>query len=317
MPAEGGPPGNSNTKAACTKLPCQASLLGDVALTTTGAIDGTKNAMTGVVFAKGENIYGPFEAGFSSRQEDILKGLGCTDANVEDAYIDGGIDTHTAESMVAQACDVTLPRYSDGTYISLIDECGGHTRDYHFHERLTCLYKEEGGHSTRVGEGMDFKGLYGKWEDYEKTILPKLDSCGGHFGVTPDSDGKKVYHYHVQEKAPFTIGCFGPDKNEQGQETLVTLEKCRSLYSGCSSDPKTIKDTSGSREYRLWCPCYDNTGSNVGTVEKEVFSNASDVTCAECTSGDALPRASSQARTAPAGILAAIIVLLSTIVMAK
>jgi hypothetical protein len=55
------------------------------------------------------------------------------------------------------------------------------------------------------------------------SLLPKLDACGGHFGTTPDSEGAKKYHYHVQTAAPFTIGCFGPAKNEAGAETLVTL----------------------------------------------------------------------------------------------
>jgi hypothetical protein len=309
---ESGGGGQGNTYAACTKLPCQAALLGDVALTTVGSVDGTKNLLTGKEFAVGENIYGPYEAGFGERQENILKGLGCTDSNVADAYIDGGIDTATAESIVAAACGVTLPRTeSNGDYISLIDECGGHTKDYHFHERLSCLYKEEGTHSAQIGEGMDGKGFYGKWEDYSADTVPKLDSCGGHFGVTPDSNGKKVYHYHVQEKAPFTIGCFGPDKNDKGEETLVTLEKCRSLYSGCTSTPTTVKTTDGSSQYKLWCPCYDAGGSTITSVEHAVFDNPADVTCAECDSGDSIPRTSGQARGQAVGVLATTVAMIA------
>ena len=55
----------------------------------------------------------------------------------------GGIDTYTAEQMVAHQCSVTLPRIEGDAYISLIDECGGHTNEYHFHERLKCLYDPE------------------------------------------------------------------------------------------------------------------------------------------------------------------------------
>ena len=178
-----------------------------------------------------------------------------------------------------------------GTYISLIDECGGHTRDYHFHERLSCLYKEEGAHSTKVGEGLDKKGIYGKWEDYATKTLPLLDACGGHFGVTPDSDGKKIYHYHVQVNAPFTIGCFGPAKNDAGEETLVTLEQCRSLYGGCTSTAVDLVTTTGTISYKYWCPCYDADGSSVGTKELPVFANTTDgvVTCKDCSSGTTLP----------------------------
>ncbi len=38
--------------------------------------------------------------------------------------------------------------------MSLLDECGGHTREYHFHERLSCLYDgATGGHSPKVTVG--------------------------------------------------------------------------------------------------------------------------------------------------------------------
>ena len=57
-----------------------------------------------------------------------MEALGCADAT--DGYVDGGIDTWTAESMVAHACGVTLPRYENGAYVSLLDECGGHTQAY-------------------------------------------------------------------------------------------------------------------------------------------------------------------------------------------
>ena len=77
------------------------------------------------------------------------------------------------------------------------DECGGHTKEYHFHERLSCLYSSAVGstHSPQIGVGQDGAGLFGKWEDYSQTLSPKLDVCGGHFGLTPESGSKKVYHH--------------------------------------------------------------------------------------------------------------------------
>ena len=50
-----------------------ASLLGDVGLT---PVTGT-DQRTSKSFPVGENIYGPFEAGFTSQQDSILAGLGC------------------------------------------------------------------------------------------------------------------------------------------------------------------------------------------------------------------------------------------------
>ena len=299
-PETGEAPGG-NTASSCSALPCAASLLGDVALTT---VAGT--GYDGADFKVGENIFGPFEAGFGATQAGILKTLGCTDSNVESAYLDGGIDTQTSEQVVAKACSVTLPRTVSGNYISLIDECGGHTKEYHFHERLSCLYKETGVHSTQVGKGLDEKGLYGKWEDYSSKILPKLDSCGGHFGVTPDSNGKKVYHYHVQTSPPFTIGCYGPAKNDKGQETLVTLAQCRKLYDGCTSETKKLDTTSGIIDYKLWCPCYDADGSTIATKELPVFDNAADITCADCDSGDTLPVSTGTDKAGSAASTAAI-----------
>ena len=98
----------------------------------------------------------------------------CTDP--ARGYVDGGIDTLTAEKLIAAGCGVTLPRVENNRYLSLLDECGGHTQDYHFHERLSCLYDMTSpGHSSKVGVGREGTALYGKWEDYASGELPQLD----------------------------------------------------------------------------------------------------------------------------------------------
>ena len=38
--------------------------------------------------------------------------------------------------------------------------------------------------------------LYGR-RDIDGTYPDDLDESGGHFGVTPHSDGEEVYHYHI------------------------------------------------------------------------------------------------------------------------
>jgi hypothetical protein len=230
-------------------------MLGDVAKTTATGTD----ARTGASFPVGENIYGPFEAGFGTQQDRILESLGCAQGSL--GHVAGGIDTHLAEQMVASQCGITLPRIEGQSYISLLDECGGHTREYHFHERLSCLYDgTSGSHSAKVGEAMDGKSLYGKWEHAENQVLPLLDACGGHYGKTPESPTQDIYHYHVQDSAPFTVGCFGP--NDDG--SLVTVQQCRQFYSGCDGNLMTVKTPQGSREYDDWCPCFDGSGSNTG-----------------------------------------------------
>lgn len=237
-----------------------APLLGRVGTTTaSGLITHTQNPYT---LAAGQSIFGPFEAGFSSAQDFILESLGCSDGSL--GHVPGGIDTHMAEQMVATQCGITLPRYNaNGIRISLLDECGGHTR-YHFHERLRCLYSDQGQHSEKVGVANDGHNIYGKFEDASTGELPLLDACGGHWGFTPESLDVEVYHYHVQDRAPFVIGCYGP--NEDG--SLVTVEQCRSQYSGCNGQATQL---STGADYELWCPCYDADGSNHGKRPLPVF----------------------------------------------
>eukprot|EP00039_Didymoeca_costata_P022706 m.347212 g.347212 ORF g.347212 m.347212 type:complete len:326 (+) comp31794_c0_seq1:89-1066(+) len=260
--AKGGGPmggGGGGTPAVDPTHGCP--MLNDVGTTTVyGRDERTDNN-----FSPGENIFGPFEAGFTSQQDNILSALGCSDPSK--GYLAGGIDTYTAEQMVAAGCGVTLPRIEGNKYVSLLDECGGHTEDYHFHERLECLYdKTASGHSTKIGESNGGQDLFGMYEDTNQ--LPLLDACGGHYGVTPESNGEIVYHYHVQDKPPFTFGCYGP--NDDG--SLVTVSQCRDFYDGCDGDLVTVETPDGKIDYDLWCPCYDANGANSGEpVELPVF----------------------------------------------
>ena len=217
-----------------------------------------------------ENVYGPFEAGFSSRQDRNLQGFGCSTPS--DGYIAGGIDTRTAQGIIEKNCSVTLPRVENGKWIGMLDSCGGHTREYHFHEELKCLWEDkyaddDAHHSIQLGKvadvGFATQYLYGEYEDEKNKELPLLDACGGHFGVTPDSSGEEVYHYHLQYNPPFTIGCIGPSATGG----MVTLDECRTVSGGCGDNDIEWLNTAskGLHQYDLWCPCFDGNGSNVGT----------------------------------------------------
>jgi len=244
-----------------------APLLNDVAYTTVscpGTSSGTR--------AVGEDIFGAMEAGFTATQLTSMWGSGCGTAT-----LDGGIDTGTSESIALRAC---IGETATSTS-SILDSCGGHTTEYHFHQELSCCTNTSSstGHSGQVGKGLDGRYLYGK---YESTgVLANLDACGGHWGTTPDG---YMYHYHVQTKAPFTIGCYGPNADN----SVVTLAQCRALYTGCSSTAKTYnvqvgttwpKTSSGTVSYRLWCPCYDADGSTVGTSQLPCEANPSATGC--------------------------------------
>jgi len=257
----------------CASPPCAANLVGDVGCTTVSGTEKYNNEQKSVggTVATNAHIFGPFEAGFSSSQQSIIEGWGCTDASV--AYdTAGGLDLGIATAKVAKACNIVLPRV-EGTnqWKAIVGYCGGHTSDYHFHRDFACLYLEQGGHSTAVGTIVGTQKIYGKWEDFDNRLLPLLDACGGHFGPTPDSPSTSVYHYHAQDRAPWTVGCLGPGAGN----TLVSVATCRALYTstskGCGVTPETMQIKSGggtgsadlSVSYTRWCPCFDAEDKNV------------------------------------------------------
>ena len=73
-----GPSPSGPSPSGCANPPCPAPLLGDVGLTSVGGVD----LRTGNTFLANENIYGPFENGFGSAQDNILAGLGCSPGTV-------------------------------------------------------------------------------------------------------------------------------------------------------------------------------------------------------------------------------------------
>ena len=197
-------------------------------------------------------IYGPFEGGLSASR---IRQLFDCNVNGTKIAIPSGIDTLTAQQMIQHTC--SLPENS-----TLLDQCGGHTdrhaSPYHYHERMDCLYTSDPktGHSTRIGTALDGNGIYGKY--IAKNSIPTdLDACGGRFGVNPDSNGQKVYYYMVQDRPPFTLGCFGP---------VNSINECRALYPTCGDgDNLSIATAEGNRIYDPDCPCFDSSGNNTGT----------------------------------------------------
>jgi hypothetical protein len=96
--------------ASRRRLATTGSLLGDVALTTisgtTVYADGQTTGQTKTL-PVGENVYGPFEAGFSTQQDNVItNGLGCSTPSL--CYSDGGIDTALSEALCAFQCSITL-----------------------------------------------------------------------------------------------------------------------------------------------------------------------------------------------------------------
>lgn len=269
------PPIRPCINPSCNSPPCPARLLGDVGCTTRAGAEVYNYPplqSRGDVIPSNSHIYGPFENGFGSRQRSIIEGWGCTDASV--AYdSEGGTDVGLAEARVAHLCNIKLPRLEGQNYVGIVGSCGGHTHDYHFHRSFACVYSETGGHSTEVGDVAGWK-MYGKWEDFTNQMLPLLDACGAHVGPTPDSAGATVYHYHVQDKAPFTVGCHGPAVGNK----LVSVSACRALYPECNNAAEEFPVGANIKvSYVRFCPCFDANGKNNGVIEELPALNSKDI----------------------------------------
>lgn len=82
-----------------------------------------------------------------------------------------------------------------------LDYAGGHNgpSGYHYHlesadvpENTTLSHDDD----QLVGIMADGFLIYGR-KEMDGTYPDDLDESGGHFGVTPHSDGKEIYHYHI------------------------------------------------------------------------------------------------------------------------
>lgn len=99
------------------------------------------------------------------------------------------------------------------------DTCNGHPErngQYHYHDWSDCITDnagKQGTHSDLAGYALDGFGIYGLYgEDGQKHVNDDLDACHGHIHtVTWDGSEKKIYHYHMTEEYPYTIGCFRGD----------------------------------------------------------------------------------------------------------
>ena len=212
------------------------------ALGNIGCVDNPGNTTNerGDFIEIGKDIFGLFEGGFRSDQ------FPCDTTD----SVPGGLDTETAQSIINKACG--------RTDFQLLNPCGGHAY-FHYHEKMGCLYEPDPItlHSTRVGTALDGNGIYGDLID--GGVLPTdSDACGGRFGITPDSDGEIVYYYPIKSTPPFTMSCYGP---------IGSVEECRDLYEECGNGDIIEVDTlDGPVLYDPWCPCFDESGSNVGTT---------------------------------------------------
>lgn len=104
----------------------------------------------------------------------------------------------------------------DAVANEVFDACEGHPQrqgQYHYHHGSPCFAADKPGeHSPLVGYALDGFGVYGSRGERGAVMTnDKLDECHGHVGEVPAMNGSgnvTVYHYHLNNEFPYTLGCF-------------------------------------------------------------------------------------------------------------
>jgi len=96
------------------------------------------------------------------------------------------------------------------------DACNGHPErsgQYHYHGPSECVVELgaiKNGHSGLVGYALDGFGIYGSnGTNGQHLSNADLDQCHGHVEkVVWDGKLTEMYHYHLTDEYPYTLGCF-------------------------------------------------------------------------------------------------------------
>ncbi|MEW5938489.1 MAG: YHYH protein [Chloroflexota bacterium] len=110
----------------------------------------------------------------------------------------------------------------DAVAHELQDNCGGHPQQqgmYHYHNLTPCIEDSGTGHSALVGYALDGFGIFGLRGEGGATLAnADFDACHGHTHAI-EWDGRQtvMYHYHMTNEYPYTIGCFKGTPIQSGQ----------------------------------------------------------------------------------------------------
>ena len=134
----------------------------------------------------------------------------------------GPIGVMDTGSVLYSALDANL---RDALAHEILDECGGHPQQggqYHYHGHSTCFEAgAEGEHSPRVGYALDGFGIYGPRDENGNVITnDQLDECHGHIHGL-ESSNVSDYHYHINNKFPYTLGCFKGEIDEKYLDVTI------------------------------------------------------------------------------------------------
>lgn len=107
------------------------------------------------------------------------------------------------------------------------DKCHGHPQmqgAYHYHAEPHAISNDD---AAFIGVMRDGYPIYGRKD--KDGSYPALDAFGGHTGVTADSGGAAVYHYHVNEQTSTSPGTAGQ------KQWFLTTGTFRGTPAACGS----------------------------------------------------------------------------------
>lgn len=149
----------------------------------------------------------------------------------------------------------------DALAYELHDTCNGHpdrSGEYHYHSGSRCVKdKETNGHSALFGYALDGFGIFGQRSGGEYMTNSHLDECHGHTHTIPwDGFLTILYHYHITDEFPYTLGCF------RGRPLRVSSELQR------NATPQKSQDA--CRGKLLYASCFINHRGNaiLGTCQR-------------------------------------------------
>jgi hypothetical protein len=126
-----------------------------------------------------------------------------------------GVVTQTGAAWHAEIAPDSQLKLHDPISALPLDDCWGHpyNTQYHYHAYSWKCFPDQGDptqHSPLFGYAIDGFGVYGPRGEGGKLLTnDDLDECHGHtHEIEWDGQKKVMYHYHVNNEYPYSIGCF-------------------------------------------------------------------------------------------------------------
>jgi hypothetical protein len=130
-------------------------------------------------------------------------------------YIFVGLVTQTGAAWHADVAFDSDNNLLDPSAALPMDSCWGHPyeKQYHYHGYSWRCFPDQGEpgeHSPLFGYAIDGFGVFGpRGENGELVTNDDLDECHGHtHEIEWDGERREMFHYHVNNEYPYSIGCY-------------------------------------------------------------------------------------------------------------